>query len=26
MLRKAADEAKPFMRDALRVAKPVRQI
>jgi hypothetical protein len=26
MLRKAADEAKAFMRDALRVAKPVRQI
>jgi predicted patatin/cPLA2 family phospholipase len=26
MLRKAADEAKAFMRDALRTAKPVRQI
>jgi predicted acylesterase/phospholipase RssA len=26
MLRKAADEAKIFMRDALRTAKPVRQV
>ena len=26
LLRKAADEAKCFMRDALRAARPVRQI
>jgi hypothetical protein len=26
MLRKAADEAKIFMRDALKTARPVRQI
>jgi hypothetical protein len=26
LLRKAADEAKCFMRDALRVARPVRQV